>query len=203
MAERRHFECDVCGREFTRQSSVNRHMRTHTGERPYERDVCHKTFTRNHLLVAHKRTHTDERPYGCDVCIRHLYKAGVDLRNVQKWLSLNKLSLNIAKTEYILIASRHKITRIDVQPTVKTNSQHIKRVKCTKVLGVQIDEHLSWNQHIEYIANKISSGIGAIRKLRTFIDNHTGEQPYENDVCGRRFSVLSNMRSHRDTHPAV
>ena len=26
-------------------------------------------------------------------------RAGVDLRNVQKWLSLNKLSLNIAKTE--------------------------------------------------------------------------------------------------------
>ena len=25
-----------------------------------------------------------------------------------------------------------------------------------KVLGVQIDEHLSWNQHIEYIANKIA-----------------------------------------------
>ena len=44
-------------------------------------------------------------------------RAGVDLRNVQKWLSLNKLSLNIAKTEYILIASRHKINTIDVQPS--------------------------------------------------------------------------------------
>ena len=70
-AERRHFECDVCGREFTRQSSVNRHMRTHTGERPYERDVCHKTLTRNHLLVGHKRTRTDERPYECDVCLKN------------------------------------------------------------------------------------------------------------------------------------
>ena len=71
MAERRHLECDVCGREFTRQSSVNRHMRTHTGERPYERDVCHKTFTRNHLLVGHKRTRTDERPYECDACLKN------------------------------------------------------------------------------------------------------------------------------------
>ena len=66
-------------------------------------------------------------------------RAGLDLRNVQKWLSL-KLSLNIAKTGYILIASRHEINRIDVQLTVKVNSQHIKSVKCTKVLGVQIDE---------------------------------------------------------------
>ena len=100
-------------------------------------------------------------------------RSGLDLRNVQKWLSLNKLSLNLAKTEYILIASRHKINIIDVQSTVKINSQHIKRVKCTKVLAVQINEHLSWNQHIEYIANKISSGIGATRKLRKFIDTST------------------------------
>ena len=130
-------------------------------------------------------------------------RAGVDLRNVQKWLSLNKLSLNIAKTEYILIASRHKITRIDVQPTVKINSQHIKRVKCTKVLGVQIDEHLSWNQHIEYIANKISSGIGAIRKLRTFIDTSTLVlvynaliQPYF-DYCCEVWDTLGKGLSER------
>ncbi len=29
-------------------------------------------------------------------------------------------------------------------PTVKINNQHIKRVKCIKVLGVQLDEHLKW-----------------------------------------------------------
>ena len=56
--------------------------------------------------------------------------------------------------------------------------------------SVQIDEHLSWNQNIEYIANKISSGIGAIRKLRTFIDRSTLVlvynaliQPYFDHCC--------------------
>ncbi len=39
---------------------------------------------------------------------------------------LNKLSLNIAKTEYILIASRHMINKMDVLPTEKINNQHIK-----------------------------------------------------------------------------
>ena len=66
-------------------------------------------------------------------------KASVDLRNVQKWLSLNKLNSNIAKTEYILIASRHKINTKDIQRTVKNNSQPVKRVKFTNVLRVQID----------------------------------------------------------------
>ena len=130
-------------------------------------------------------------------------RAGVDLKNVQKWLSLNKLSLNIAKTEYILIASRHKINTIDIQSTVKITNQPVKRVKFTKVLGVQIDEYLSWNQHIEYIANKISSGIGAIRTLRAFTDAKTLVlvynaliQPYF-DYCCEVWDTLGKGLSER------
>ena len=41
------------------------------------------------------------------------------------------------------------------------------------MLGVQLDEYLKWNQHIEYIVKKISSGIAVIRKLREFIDTST------------------------------
>ena len=76
-------------------------------------------------------------------------------------------------------------------------------MKCTKVLGVQIDEHLSWNQHIEYIANKISSGIGAIRKLRVFIDANTLVlvydaliQPYF-DYCCEVWDTLGKGLSER------
>ena len=52
-------------------------------------------------------------------------RARVDLRNVHKLLSLNKLSSNIVKTEYSLIASRHKINTIEIQPTVKINNSQL------------------------------------------------------------------------------
>ena len=99
--------------------------------------------------------------------------ANKDLNNVKAWLSSNKLSLNIAKTEYILIGSRPKISTIDVQPTVKIDTRPIKRVKCTKLLGVEIDEHLKWEKHVDHIASKVSSGIGAIKKLKEFVDRDT------------------------------
>ena len=67
--------------------------------------------------------------------------ANKDLNNVKAWLSSNKLRLNIARTEYILIWSRPKISSIDVQPTVKIDTRPIKRVKCTKLLEVEIEEH--------------------------------------------------------------
>ena len=92
--------------------------------------------------------------------------ANKDLNNVKAWLSSNKLSLNIAKTEYILIGSRPKISSIDVQPTVKIDTRPIKRVKCTKLLGVEIDEHLKWEKHVDDIASKVpgyfSAGIQCI-----------------------------------------
>ena len=99
--------------------------------------------------------------------------ANKDLKNIKVWLSSNKLSLNIAKTEYILIGSRSKINSMDVQPTVKIDTCPIKRVKSAKVLGVEIDENLNWEKHIEYIASKVSSGIGALKKLKEFVDRDT------------------------------
>ncbi|CAB4035214.1 Hypothetical predicted protein, partial [Paramuricea clavata] len=99
--------------------------------------------------------------------------ANKDLKNIKVWLSSDKLSLNIAKTEYILIGSRSKINSMDVQPTVKIDTCPIKRVKSAKVLGVEIDENLNWEKHIEYIASKVSSGIGALKKLKEFVDRDT------------------------------
>ena len=62
---------------------------------------------------------------------------------------------------------------MDVQPTVKIDTCPIKRVKCAKMLGVEIDEHLNWEKHIECIASKVSSGIGALKKLKEFVNRNT------------------------------
>ena len=37
----------------------------------------------------------------------------------------------------------------------------LERVPCTKFLGLYIDEHLSWKQHIDHCKKKMSSGIYA------------------------------------------
>ena len=88
-----------------------------------------------------------------------------DLANVKQWLSANKLSLNLIKTEYLLIGSRHN-NNISAVPNVSVGDVPIKRVTEAKALGVCIDEFLSWDKHIDKIAKKVSSGIGAIRKLK-------------------------------------
>ena len=93
--------------------------------------------------------------------------------NVQKWLRANKLSLNIGKTECVLIVSRHKTKHADTQLQLDRENEMVKKVKNTNVVGVQLDKNLNWEKHIDYISSKVSSGIGAIKRLREFVDQST------------------------------
>ena len=55
----------------------------------------------------------------------------------------------------------------------------INKVKKAKSLGLVIDEHLLWTEHVEEITKKISSVIGAIERIRPFISESTALQIYQ------------------------
>ena len=93
-------------------------------------------------------TASGESVLDAEVAINH------DLANIKQWLSANKLSLNLVKTEYLLIGSRHNINNLFHAPRIHVGDMPIKRVKETKALGVYIDEYLSWNKHIEIFRKK-------------------------------------------------
>ena len=89
-----------------------------------------------------------------------------ELANVRDWLLANKLSLNAAKTEYMLIASKYRLKNIHRNPQLKINSKSISRVNKSKSVGVMVDENLTWSEHINTIAKKVSSAIAGLRQIR-------------------------------------
>ena len=48
------------------------------------------------------------------------------------------------------------------------NQMYVLGVRDTKILGVYIDESLTWSKHIEEITKKITAGISALKRLRGF-----------------------------------
>ena len=87
-----------------------------------------------------------------------------ELSNISDWFKANKLSLNINKTNYILFSTPRKPLP-PALPILSIDSIEIPQVRTTKFLGIYVDQHLTWNEHIDQIANKIAKNIGIIKRI--------------------------------------
>ena len=93
-----------------------------------------------------------------------------ELSKISDWLRANKLSLNVSKTKLIVF---HKPQKRFESPQLQINGTDIERVKDFNYLGILMNEHLSWKNHVTLIANKISRSIGILNKLKRFLPQVT------------------------------
>ena len=86
-----------------------------------------------------------------------------ELLQAYEWLAVNKLSLNINKTKFMVFHPYQKDTS-QLTPTLKINNMEIERVSNLNFLGVILDECLTWKPHIEELAIKLSRNAGILNK---------------------------------------
>jgi len=92
-----------------------------------------------------------------------------EMEKLVYWLNINKLSLNVSKTHYIIFSSKKRQPSFEsVRLTI--NNIVIDRVSSTRFLGVLMDEKLNWHEHITMIRNKIAKGIGLLSRARKVLN---------------------------------
>lgn len=81
---RRKFSCCHCGKSFKTKSHLQRHILTHTGEKPYHCNRCDCRFNqssslRNHVIAIH----TKEYPHTCNSCSKGFLMPAVLQKHLQ------------------------------------------------------------------------------------------------------------------------
>ena len=86
------------------------------------------------------------------------------------WTELNHMSLNDKKTKSMLIVSRQKRQNITYSPRLYIKNSLVEEVNEHKVLGVIIDNNLSWSSHVNNLAKRISQKVFQLSKIKHFLD---------------------------------
>jgi hypothetical protein len=107
-----------------------------------------------------------------------------ELEKIKEWCDVNKLSINMFKTNFMIIKSpKKKDMSVDIHIKTKDGSCHSLDLKDhIKYLGVMIDASLSWKYQVSYICSRISRNIGILSKLRARLLN---QQPWINNLLNK------------------
>ncbi len=98
-----------------------------------------------------------------------------ELKSILVWLNVNRLALNVSKTNFVIFSAVNKPTK---PVTIVINKKAIEQKEYVKYLGVLIDCKLTFKQHITAVSKKIARAIGLMYKLRHFVSQNISIMMY-------------------------
>ena len=84
---------------------------------------------------------------------------------LKSWLHVNRLMLNLTKTEVICLGSQQLISRISAD-TFNIGSTLVCRARTVRNLGVTLDEQLTMSAHVDQV---VRAGFFQLRQLRVIV----------------------------------
>ena len=86
---------------------------------------------------------------------------------VSLWFDSNKLTINVNKTQMIMLSCKKNLPP---QNEFILWNKVVQRVNKAKFFGVIVDQHLNWKDHISMIFQKNFKSCGIIYQIRNTLD---------------------------------
>ena len=120
----------------------------------------------------------DNTPYVCGPSLDYVIKSLQNtLSDVLKWCKYNSLVANPAKFQFILPGSPN----IDI--SIEVNCQCITNSKVVKLLGILIDDKLTFYPHIQDLSKKAGNKIKALLRIRNLLSQSRSDILFNSFIC--------------------
>lgn len=97
------------------------------------------------------------------------------LEQASLWFSANKLSMNAEKTQQIIL----------------TTNRRAPRQRPVTLLGIKVDQHLTWTGQVDWVCHRVSAGLFVLRRLRHLLPMHALRLAYFSLIeCHLTYGIL-------------
>ncbi|XP_062448889.1 transcriptional repressor CTCF-like [Rhea pennata] len=160
------FLCELCSYTCPRRSNLDRHMKSHTDERPHKCHLCGRAFRTVTLLRKHLNTHTGTRPHKCPDCDMAFVTNGELVRH-RRYKHTHEKPFKCSMCDYASVA-------------VSDLKRHICSHTGERPFQCSLCSYASRDTYT----------------LKRHMRTHSGEKPYECYICHDRFTQSGNMKVH-------
>ncbi|XP_059508863.1 transcriptional repressor CTCF-like [Stegostoma tigrinum] len=160
------FQCKLCSYTFTQRSNLDRHMRSHSDERPHKCHLCEKAFRTVTLLQNHINTHTGTRPHKCPDCAMAFVTSGEVVRH-RRYKHTHEKPFKCSICDYASVE-------------VSKLKRHIRSHTGERPFPCTFCSYASRDTY----------------KLKRHMRTHSGEKPYTCHVCQANFTQSGTMKMH-------
>ena len=106
---------------------------------------------------------------GDDIALT-LSRINDDLQRIHCWLQVNRLTLNIKKSSFMVIGPRFaQNCPLICNGCIKIDEQYLTKVSEAKFLGITIDDALTFKQHYENVLTRLSMVSGILHKIHRYV----------------------------------
>lgn len=103
-----------------------------------------------------------------------LHRLQSALQDLLNWSYSNKLKINEAKTQFIVFGSRKMLSDFTC-PSLNFNGQIIKPQTVIKLIGVNLDKHLEFTEHVSEVVRKTTGSLIPLASIKACLPAQTRE----------------------------
>ena len=94
----------------------------------------------------------------------------LDLGGIARWSNTNKMIINVRKTKSMLVTGKRLTKKLATKTlSLQLDNEDIEQVNFQKLLGVTVDQELTFNKRVDELSKKLGQRLGVLRKIERFL----------------------------------